>query len=156
MSKCRHCQCDFDARAWQIATSDFECDICRRKRQAEYRLRRKEAGNPVISGKMSREWHRAYQNSYFKNDENRERRNALMRSYRLAHSTKHHHEARHMVKRAIDAGKLVRQPCEICGATPTHAHHDDYGKPLDVRWLCPPHHYEHHAKATGQCLKGEE
>jgi len=45
---------------------------------------------------------------------------------------------------AIRHGKLQRQPCEVCGAKDTHAHHDDYTKPLQVRWLCPPcHRWEH-------------
>ena len=45
---------------------------------------------------------------------------------------------------AIRDGKLVRQPCEVCGTFPAEAHHDDYSKPLDVRWLCTKHHAEHH------------
>lgn len=41
---------------------------------------------------------------------------------------------------AIQNGKLERKPCEVCGATRVNAHHDDYSKPLVVRWLCPIHH----------------
>lgn len=34
-------------------------------------------------------------------------------------------------------GRLVRQPCEICGATRNvEKHHDDYHRPYSVRWLC--------------------
>ncbi len=45
------------------------------------------------------------------------------------------------------AKKLTRQPCEVCGAINVHGHHDDYSKPLEVRWLCPKHHSEHHKLA---------
>jgi hypothetical protein len=48
------------------------------------------------------------------------------------------------VGRAIKAGTLEREPCEVCGRTPAQAHHDDYDKPLDVRWLCSAHHSAHH------------
>ena len=41
---------------------------------------------------------------------------------------------------AIRSGKLIKQPCEVCGEIKVEAHHDDYTKPLDVRWLCPAHH----------------
>jgi len=48
--------------------------------------------------------------------------------------------ARRMLQRAIKRGKVERQPCEICGEIETEAHHDDYDKPLEVRWLCAKHH----------------
>lgn len=35
----------------------------------------------------------------------------------------------------------IKQPCEVCG-TPAEAHHDDYSRPLEVRWLCSVHHKE--------------
>jgi hypothetical protein len=43
------------------------------------------------------------------------------------------------VKRAIKQGKLVRpDACSRCGGTAKRieAHHADYGKPLDIQWLC--------------------
>lgn len=149
MSKCRHCGITYEAPNWQVAKSDYECGPCRRDRNTDYRAARKAAGNPVVSGRMSREYHRSYEKTYFKDPENRERRNSLMRSYRKAHGTREHHRARRLVRSAIESGRLNRQACEVCGASKVHAHHDDYSKPLAVRWLCPTHHYEHHAKATG-------
>ena len=49
-----------------------------------------------------------------------------------------------MVGNSIRDGKLIKGPCEICGSEKVHAHHDDYSKPLDVRWLCPQHHSDLH------------
>lgn len=49
--------------------------------------------------------------------------------------------------RALKVGAMMRQPCEICGAVDgIHAHHEDYSKPLDVRWLCVTHHLKEHGK----------
>lgn len=44
----------------------------------------------------------------------------------------------------IRNGLLTRNPCEVCGELKVDAHHDDYMRPLDVRWLCRKHHNEHH------------
>lgn len=54
--------------------------------------------------------------------------------------------ARDKLKYAIRSGKLKRLPCEKCGATPTHGHHHDYDKPLEVVWLCAPCHGKEHRK----------
>lgn len=42
-------------------------------------------------------------------------------------------------------GVLSPQPCEACGAT-AEAHHPDYDRPGDVRWLCRKHHVQLHAR----------
>jgi hypothetical protein len=47
---------------------------------------------------------------------------------------------------AIRSGKLVKGPCEVCGSLVVDAHHDDYSKPLEVRWLCRVHHLIHHGR----------
>lgn len=56
------------------------------------------------------------------------------------------------VRTAISSGLLKRPSvCELCGNKPKpaidgrstiHAHHDDYSKPLSVKWLCVKCHRE--------------
>ena len=56
------------------------------------------------------------------------------------------------VEYALKSGKLIRQPCERCGAIERiQAHHDDYSKPLDVMWLCQVHHKERHRELKLMC-----
>jgi len=50
------------------------------------------------------------------------------------------------VANALRNGRMQKQPCEVCGEKEVDGHHDDYSKPLDVRWLCRTHHCEHHAQ----------
>lgn len=52
--------------------------------------------------------------------------------------------ARTIYKTAIKTGALIRQPCQVCGDLKTEGHHSDYSKPLEVLWLCKPHHYNLH------------
>jgi hypothetical protein len=59
--------------------------------------------------------------------------------------------ARKSVAQALRSGRLVRGPCEVCGVShgssrsdgttvSVEGHHDDYERPLEVRWLCGDHH----------------
>lgn len=51
-----------------------------------------------------------------------------------------------LVQGAVSRKEIVKGVCEVCGAVKVEAHHDDYTKPLEVRWLCRKHHAEHHRK----------
>jgi hypothetical protein len=62
---------------------------------------------------------------------------AIQREYKAAHVA---------TRKAIRDGVLVRKPCEVCRKKKTEAHHDDYGKPLEVRWLCRAHHMQIHGR----------
>ena len=68
------------------------------------------------------------------------------RSSRLLEPQKH--RAQDVSKKAIANGILVPGECEIAtgclGAV--QGHHDDYSKPLEVRWFCRRHHQQWHRK----------
>lgn len=44
------------------------------------------------------------------------------------------------ITNAVALGQIQQLPCEVCGSDFTEAHHADYTKPFDVRWLCRTHH----------------
>lgn len=52
--------------------------------------------------------------------------------------------ARQYLNVYLKRGKIVKKPCEVCGSEKSQAHHDDYSKPLKVRWFCREHHLELH------------
>lgn len=56
--------------------------------------------------------------------------------------------ARNIVHKAILKGEIIKGKCEVCGDEKTEAHHTDYLKPLEVRWLCKKHHENSHHDDT--------
>lgn len=96
---------------------------------------------------LCRDAEKEYQREY--RDANRERLNAYDRRPERTTTIRDDpakRRAREKVKAALRRGRLVRQPCESCGAKPAQAHHADYSKPLEVRWLCPPCHGIEHRR----------
>lgn len=66
------------------------------------------------------------------------------RKRRYKHAHPERHAAHAEMTKAIRSGRLIPQPCEKCGEEKVEGHHDDYSRPLSVRWLCKKHHLEAH------------
>lgn len=49
---------------------------------------------------------------------------------------------RQRTARAVKSGILKKTPCCVCGAEKVQAHHEDYSKPLEVKWMCFKCHRE--------------
>jgi len=56
--------------------------------------------------------------------------------------------AQYKLRYAVKSGKVKKYWCEICHSEESVAHHDDYMKPLEVRWLCRSHHRQIHYTKT--------
>ena len=83
------------------------------------------------------------------NHRNTEARRAYHREYmrrRYQEDANHRKKqiARAAISHAIRDGLASRKPCEECGCLFTEAHHEDYDKPLEVKWLCRDCHEEKH------------
>lgn len=96
------------------------------------------------------DYYRTYDKSRNKSQKRRNMRQEYLLWYEEAFPEKI--MARRILNHAIRDGKLIRLPCERCGRKDGHAHHEDYSRPLDVVWLCPPHHRQRHEdmKAEGK------
>lgn len=106
----------------------------KRKYWREYR-RRKTAENPVLSSLKTKEYRERVKS------EGKEKRFSIAhKKWYLKYPERYKaHRAVFVAKRN---GTLVKLPCEECGSLNVQAHHEDYSKPLDVRWLCKKHHNE--------------
>ena len=77
----------------------------------------------------------------------RERGNRQTKEYRDQQKADfpNKYRANTAVAHAKRSGLLIPEPCETCGTEDyIHGHHDDYLKPLKIRWLCAAHHHQWH------------
>lgn len=85
-------------------------------------------------------------NNYKKSEAGKRVISRLSREWRLRNPEKY--SAHIKVGNAIRCGLLLKKPCDICGEVRSHAHHEDYQKPLAVRWLCSAHHRAEHDRSV--------
>jgi hypothetical protein len=92
----------------------------------------------------------SYQQAYNKSDNGKAARQRQQVRQRKDHPERS--RAYSAVQRALKTGRLIKKQCEICGNKDSHAHHEDYTKPLDVIWLCREHHQKHHGRSADKCF----
>ncbi len=136
-----------------------EANVERRKTyQAEYR-----AANHERLAEQKREWYRANAERIREKARRRRRedgdalREINRRVVRRTPRSPEKEHARQIVADAIRRGDIHPSPCEVCGEQDrrshdgkrlVQAHHDDYSKPLEVRWLCVDCHAFHHRRVA--------
>ena len=82
-------------------------------------------------------------------EDHREEVGRKQKAYAALHKTER--SAQNKMTKALARGDIVKQPCETCGATTNiDGHHDDYSKPLEVKWLCKVCHRRHHGDIKTQ------
>ena len=124
---CSECKSDIVVTEKMCRRGNYRCVACESRRAQQWTISNRE---------KKRALNRAYSS---KHSGNRAQRTAAYRSRyperRIAHQA---------VQTALRNKSLVRAQCEVCGIDNTEAHHDDYSKVLNVRWLCHKHHMELH------------
>ena len=53
-------------------------------------------------------------------------------------------KTRGKTKDLINRGVLKPRPCVVCGHGDVVPHHEDYGNPMKIIWLCDQHHVDYH------------
>jgi len=150
MRACTRCLSEFEPTPGQIKKSWWYCLACRSIANRESRARRKARGTyrePVRSNRP-----RPAGESLLRKRE-RDRVRSAKRWGDAQERTKL--LARRTAQRAIKSGRLFPQPCESCGVSQVEAHHGDYAKPLDVRWLCSDCHRKLHRHSITRTDSGD-
>ena len=78
---------------------------------------------------------------YAASEEGRIAGNRAKKAWELRNPEKKH--AAVALSNAVRDGKIVRKKtCEVCGRRKNvEAHHEDYSKPLEIKWLCKKCHW---------------
>lgn len=89
-----------------------------------------------------RERKRLRQINYYKTEKGNKIIRAILKRQNEKNKIKTY--ARSVLNNNIKQGLLKRGNCEVCNIPDAQAHHDDYSKPLEVKWFCAFHHKQYH------------
>ncbi len=112
---------------------DYKCDFCGKdnsEKQSHYNKKKRHFCSTKCYAKFRKEFLP------------KEEHNSFGHGYTIE-ERKIRRQARSILNHAIRDGLLTRKNCEVCHRK-AEAHHSDYAKPLDVKWLCFYHHRKHH------------
>ena len=136
--RCIYCKKTFPVTSFHKDKANKD-GLCNRCKECSAEIAKKYA--LTVRGKTLRD--AATRRSYFK------RREARLAYFKLWYkNNKKKKTAQQKVSKAKKAGLLKKSPCENCGKETSQAHHDDYSKPLEVRWLCVSCHKRWHLENT--------
>jgi len=109
------------------------CKICSRLDVKEY-----------INRPEVRELQKLYRREYYGRPDIKERDRVYYKEYRRRPDIKRKYFARQCLNHAIEAGKINREDCVLCGNPKGEGHHSNYNQPLVVIWLCRDCHKKLH------------
>jgi len=131
-----HCKCGEANPESFYYSNDTKCKECIK---VQVRLNYRENIEHYVTYEKERE----------QRPERKESKFLYMRKHRSINPEKY--RARTAVGNAIRDGRLFKKDCEICGDSNSQAHHEDYSKPLDVRWMCFTCHRAEHGQEARDC-----
>lgn len=130
----------------QYSSSDTCCKKCDAERNKRYRQANKE--KEVVRKRLYNLNHRKELCLTSKIYGKKHREEIRIRNRRYYRRFPEKRKCFRIVREAKKKGELIVGKCVDCGITPQKAridaHHKDYGKPLDVIWLCVSCHRRRH------------
>lgn len=138
----------------------MKCNICQLdKPETEFYPRKAERQGEYLSACKVCRSQKKKTEKYSDIETSREKGKEIMRKFRhnnpekckethkkWRQKNKEKYNVKDFVRRAIKSGKLHKPKlCEFCfQPKPLQGHHEDYSKPLDVKWLCAGCHKSWH------------
>lgn len=139
MRPCTKCGAMFEPAPYQIKARWWNCLDCRRIKQQQWSANRPKGRKRQAADYWSRpstiEKYRlkARIDGYnrWRDPEERRKKNVRRRT-----------------QRAVQSGRLIKLPCQVCSDVESEAHHPDYSKPFEVMWLCSACHRAEHMRSS--------
>jgi ribosomal protein S27AE len=143
--KCRVCKNEFTPTARDVSKGDYLCVPCRSNYNRKNKEKRKALG---LKSSGSDTWDPikrvAWKNKYYSRRDIIEKMRDRSKERKQWPDERKKDLIRHKTKNAIQDGKIIKKPCSTCGAIKAQAHHQDYGDPFNIIWLCASCHKKQH------------